>query len=432
MRTGDDVRLGRPLLVAVAGGLPLVHAFACTTDEPPPAVPNDAAPDILMADVGDTFIREDDADPPRPAEIPENWERYDGYSKLCQHYLPKDAAWLPPPIRWKPCDVDASVSCRQIAEEPGQKNSIGAHASRRTSGEIAIAFARTSGGLRYHLVADADGPTRFALLSASDRCQVDRHRLYGERFTIALTEQGTLGGMLIGDVHSFTPRVATRFTDVVAHDMYPASFAILSLSNGHSFRSYRWSDGAFDAELVAPDGYQNDDPRSFEGGFTWTSDNGVDTKVRLYTPTGGARDLIRSGQLAVGDGSLGTDTVDMVWLRAYGRSSVGPKFSNVEIFAAPFTTDPSAVASRRLRSEEGTSVSVREFTVGCGYAARSTGADIRIIRIATGESWKLPTLAGWSEPLVITCDEIFMRAYFGFGTVARVRLDSLGPPIPPD
>jgi hypothetical protein len=57
---------------------------------------------------------------------------------------------------------------------------------------------------------------------------------------------------------------------------------------------------------------------------------------------------------------------------------------------------------------------------------------VRIIRIATGESWKLPAIAGWSEPLVITCEEIFMRAYFGFGTVARVRLDSLGPPIPPD
>lgn len=426
------MRVGRPLLVAIAGAIPLVHAFACTTDAPSAPNLSDAA-DAAPADAGrDVFVPDDDADPPRPPGVPADWNRFDGYSKFCQHYLPKDVATLPAPIRWEPCRVDAGVSCRQIAEEPNQTNGIGANGSRRSTGELAFAFARKAGDLWYHIVADADGPTRFALLAASDRCQVDRHRVYGDRFVIALTERNALGGMIVGDVQSISPTAAARYTDQVAHDLYPASFAILSLSNGHSFRSYRWADGAFEAELVAADGYQNGDPRPFEGGFTWKSSDGYDTKVRIYTPESGARDLIKSGQFAIGDADLGTDGKDLVWMRAYGRTNVGPTFKSLEIFAAPFTTDPGAVVPRRLRSEEGIAFGIREFTVGCGYAARSTGLDIRIVKIATGESWKLPTIAGWSEPLLITCDEIFMRAYFGFGTVARVRLDSLGPSIPPD
>lgn len=434
MRTGDHVRVGRAFVGAVVTAVPLLHALSCTSDAPVATPSNDAAAEATDAGA-DMPARDSDYDPPRPAGIPDGWERFDGYSKFCQHYLPTSLQALPPPVRWEPCSVDAGagVSCRQMAEEPGQKNTVWSHVSRLSTGEVVMTVDRQDGDFYYRLIAEADGPTRFALLEANyDRCQIDRPRLWRDRFVMGIIERSELGGMIIGDVGSIRPRVATRYADNVAHDMYATSFGVVSLSDGHSFRSYRWADGAFDAELVAADGYQNGDPRPFEEGFTWTSSDGFDTKVRMYIPSAGARDLIKSGQLAVGDGDLGTDGKDFVWVRASGRTNVGPTFASLEIFTAPFTTDPASLVPRRLRSEEGIAFGIREFTVGCGYAARSTGTHVRIVKIGTGESWKLPSVAGWSEPLFITCDEIFMRAYFGFGSVARVRLDSLGPAIPPD
>lgn len=107
---------------------------------------------------------------------------------------------------------------------------------------------------------------------------------------------------------------------------------------------------------------------------------------------------------------------------------------------APYSEDPSVVAStrRRLRSQDGTGFGAAPWIVGCGYAARSNGADTRIVRIADGRSWVLPSVTGslhWSSPVALTCEELFVRAAeagTNVMTIARVRLDSLGPGIDPD
>ena len=91
------------------------------------------------------------------------------------------------------------------------------------------------------------------------------------------------------------------------------------------------------------------------------------------------------------------------------------------------------------------------MVVGCGYAARSTTLEpspgeftttTYVVRLSDGVAWALPdgpnTSFGWRRPLAITCDEIFalvdsapngrMTSFFN---VARLRLDALGPGIPP-
>jgi hypothetical protein len=75
--------------------------------------------------------------------------------------------------------------------------------------------------------------------------------------------------------------------------------------------------------------------------------------------------------------------------------------------------------------------------VTCGYAARSNGLHIRVVRLSDGQSWTLSNATtdpwGWSEPLAVTCTELFATVHIpGATRLARIRLDALGPGIAPD
>jgi hypothetical protein len=137
-----------------------------------------------------------------------------------------------------------------------------------------------------------------------------------------------------------------------------------------------------------------------------------------------------------GFGDLGTDGKDLVWIDAQGRASQSSSspFTTLTIMTAPFMTEPNAVVSRRLRTEDGPGFGASNFVVGCGYAARSNGQHIRIVRLSDGYSWALPTgKFYWQNPLALTCTELFASVLSGGELrTARIRLDSLGRGISPD
>ena len=46
---------------------------------------------------------------------------------------------------------------------------------------------------------------------------------------------------------------------------------------------------------------------------------------------------------------------------------------------------------------------------------------------------RIRTSWGWGDPVAVTCSEVFMYATTATtDTIARVRLDALGPGLPPD
>ncbi|MDB4938349.1 MAG: hypothetical protein JWP87_5321, partial [Labilithrix sp.] len=90
------------------------------------------------------------------------------------------------------------------------------------------------------------------------------------------------------------------------------------------------------------------------------------------------------------------------------------------------------------------------FAVGCGYATRENEVKrdggylpgTTIIRLSDGYGWHLPDGPGvdwgWRRPLAITCDEVFVLVAErptptapARTNIVRVRIDSLGPPMPP-
>jgi hypothetical protein len=162
------------------------------------------------------------------------------------------------------------------------------------------------------------------------------------------------------------------------------------------------------------------DKRSYGNGISvWTHDTG--TRDFLRWPGDGTR----------GAADLGTDGVDMAWTYGEGKADRGRSYPRRSIMTAPFTSDPTALKPRRLRSAPHSGVGNWPWLVGCGYAAHQ-GA----VRLRDGVSWLVPSSPRELElttPLGITCEEIVAQGRVGGRlTIVRVKLASLGDGMPPD
>ena len=205
---------------------------------------------------------------------------------------------------------------------------------------------------------------------------------------------------------------------------------------------YPWNNAApisLWAESQDPD-FQEDVPVGSDDAIFWTSSSSLSQRIRVWTPTDGTRRLLSDGDGTTnGFADLGTDGRDLVWLRGLGRTDPWGPYASLAIYTAPYTTNPSSVVPRRLRSEVG-STGARPFVVGCGYALRNTDNDIRLVRLSDGTSWSFPRGGNpgslqWSDGVGVTCNEVILVAYVPAtkaDTVARLPIDSLGPGIPAD
>jgi hypothetical protein len=141
---------------------------------------------------------------------------------------------------------------------------------------------------------------------------------------------------------------------------------------------------------------------------------------------------------------FGTDGVHMVWMYGEGKGPVQEPYPVRSVMMSPFTTDPAAIAPTRLRSYPSADALILPWIVNCGYAAVEMEPDrILVVRLSDGWSWELSTLdVGDAGPIsqwnfgtvfALSCEEVFLRGGVGLQmNIARVRLDALGPGMPPD
>lgn len=135
---------------------------------------------------------------------------------------------------------------------------------------------------------------------------------------------------------------------------------------------------------------------------------------------------------------MGTDGADLVWNYGEGRTNPNDVFPMTWVMTSPYTTDPALLKPRKVRLT-GNYGAVNRYEVGCGYAAHTAGsgpfdAFIEVVRLADGTAWRVDPTKGtwaWGHVIALTCEEVFVWFQGPEQGIARIRLDSLGPGIPP-
>ncbi len=173
----------------------------------------------------------------------------------------------------------------------------------------------------------------------------------------------------------------------------------------------------------------------------WSSGYASPMKHKVWTADAGSRDFLSFGtDAARGAADLGTDGKDMVWVEGAGRPNASERFTTVTARTAPFTSDPTLIVPRTLRSDlSAYGVAGSDFVVGCGYAARNansflladggTTTALQFIRLADGHDAHRvnPTGAGWqwTQVLAITCDEVFVLGHLGYDfNITRIPMNT--------
>jgi hypothetical protein len=296
------------------------------------------------------------------------------------------------------------------------------------------------------LIADVDGNVHVALLIAGTSAQVCGLIPTGfteGKYAFNITRMGPTGqGMLAGSVDSLHPSIVEALPDDKPADFNVSSQWLLRMNIG-PITALSW-DGqsealvydpakdpdhlpGFESVLVAGDVFFDVNVGGLSGTMAWNQSVGLQPLLRWY------------GNPDKASGNFGTDGKDMVWTYGEGKLPGGYKYTKLSVMTAPYTLDPAkaALTSRRLRSDPTTFFPIK-YAVGCGYAARMETTDtegnyVLVVRLTDGVSWKLMPKDPMSYPVGavgLTCDELFFED--PTQRVGRVRLDSLGPGIPPD
>jgi len=455
-------------LFAVSAAAAIVRGGSGCSSEPA-ATGTEAGVDAPVADVRvDRTPPELDA---AHASSFEGWDHYADYDPFCEFYVPHARENLPAPIRWEPCRANPETttkSCRQMVLdwEPAkliqELISPGTRALRRADGRVALMTARYQLEGTFRLIADLDGPVLVAIREQRpERCVLNSEVSNGEHYAFRVLDseaKGSLseygGGALGGQLDELRPRVLRHYHDSFTRSFIAGAPGLLEVSGG-LMSLYSWNDGSLvkDVWSSSQDNGLAQNYQFFHGpALFWASDTYAINKQKVYAPPAEVKDLLSYGDdFTKGVADLGTDGTNLVWIEGFNRPGPSGVFPDVTAYVAPYTTDPAQIVKRALRSDlSGYPFGTGPFVVGCGYAARSTfmkrdgGFEdgTLLIRLADGYAWHLADGPGvdwgWRQPLAVTCDEILVTVAERptpsappRTNIARVRIDSLGPPTAP-
>lgn len=478
------VRRKRAARFVAMGGLVTgalaVQAGACGSDAADVASDDDGSADAAIAErtAPDSAWQDESDAASTPEASLEGWAPLTEYPG-CGFQYPTDRAYLPEAVTWEPCSAaggDAGLPgpegmvCRRMAtpwkgaDAYGGVDATSAHVE--PDGRVLMIVGRRTSLGRFWIVANADGPLQTALYLPEDSTCVhnyfDKVRFGHYVFRVfddATSKEDRSGGALGGTVDELKPRV------LFPRGHKPSSFFSHGYSPGrHYFVEYAPPDRVLTFDTVAQvdvlKGGPEDDDLVYsnyvfqEDSIFWVGLSTRRSAVKVWTREGGIKTLLDHGQdLSQGLGGFATDGVDMVWMLGSGRTNTSDlSFPANELWTAKYSTESSNVAStkRRVSAETRLFYWDEKFVVGCGYAALRVIGDtgvwnfgFRLTRLSDGVSWIVANTSEkqfgqvrFTTPIAITCDEVFVSGSSVVdgnerGELARIRIDSLGPGLPP-
>lgn len=458
------------LLASVAGAAVVRGGSGCSSEPTATGGDSGGGTDAPGADVRvDRSVPADDATYPSPIE---GWDVYADYDLSCGFLVPKARENLPAPIRWEPCRANPQTSdksCRQMVLDwkPGMQVGTelitpGSQAFTRANGAVVIQTARYQADGTVRMVAEADGPVLVAVREqVPNKCVLGETVANGDYYgyqvydSEAKGEVSSYGGGAIGGaLDDLRPKVLRHYHDSFTRGFIAGAPGLLEVSGG-LMSLFSWNDGSPIKDVWSSsrdNGLAQNYQFFFGSTLFWASDDDAINKQKVFTDVGGVKDLLSFGDDTTrGIADLGTDGQQLVWVEGTDRPQPNGVYPNVTAFVSPFTTEPAQIQKRALRSDlSGYGFGTSPFVVGCGYATRSAemksdggfASGTQLIRLSDGYAWRLPDGPnvdwGWRRALAVTCDEVFiLLAEKPTPTapprtnIARVRIDSLGPPTPP-
>ena len=406
--------------------------------------------------------------------VPEGWEEYPVMDCQYRFYVPSSREFLPAPLVWEPCTSSIGplpYECRQIkvdwpSFEPPPYALGGQHSGYVDSnGRVVIQLQKnyeiSRGGRLWGqmgLVVEADGPVRQAFWR--DYVPKDTGRqitVYGS--AIASGKSGWSVDEWIGNHPNRCAALAgddTLLRPPIFFDRLQSApdvaivipGARFFLENSRQRRVFKWDGTDMGIAAYATSAHS---PAQWVGDtLLFALESSPNFRVVRWTEKDGTKILVGSDfeqDYLKGAANPGSDGKDLVWVQGEGRDDDSAAFSSRWIMTSKFTTNPSEIMPRRLTRMPKGVIGTNRLPppVGCGYLAltydsgypKTEEHGLLVVRLSDGVSWKLPSLGpgdGWFPAIAITCDEVFAR-YSGAGahleTIRRVRLDSLGPGIPP-
>ena len=432
--------------------------------------------DILGPDIGSDVDATDGAEcSPRtiPPDVPAGWVEFPVMDCKYRLYVPPTKDLLPEGLTWEPCTTDLgpdTFDCRQIhvdwpsVHDPPYAIGDVSPAYVEDDGRVVLqlnkAYRRTSAGGDVEkgtmsMVVEADGSVRQALwtdygvdtwlpmvLSGRSVSRSKSTWEVSEWDGSHVVRVVSLGG---DDTDLSPPVLMDRLADSPDAALAYAGPSYW-LEQGSQRRIVGW-DG-MDHGLVSNHPTTALSPAQWVGDtLLWAYESGYTHRLWTWTKPDGARELTPfPADNSTGAGNPASDGKDLVWVQGEDLTPADEWWPTRSIMTAPFTTDPSKLQPRRLRSWRlpwiGTSFNLP--VVGCGHAAFLYGSadgsnaelTLLIVRLLDGVAWELhgPSMPGphWHSPIAITCSEVFTIFEGPMWSVRRIRLDSLGPGLPAD
>lgn len=388
---------------------------------------------------------------------PEGWVKWTEYSESCPLYHAPSAELMPEPIEWEPCpDAPAGLDC-EVMHGDGSvagTSDLDVHEgttyllTRRVTSEYWLDFVADVDGpvvnAVMRVVSSTDTPTKVGCAAGPDDLN-QGHYVLGIRGHDAFGDsndsphRGAMGGV-IGDP---VPRLLAHYDHDIVYSFWVDASWLMRIGAYESILTVApWESLSPDTVITSPpldpESLKASQPLITHGVVFWATATLYQHGINVWDPVNGARPLVRyEGDFTRGAGDLGTDGVDLVWAQGEGKEPQEYKYPIRHMMTAPFTSDPAALAPRRLRSTPYSNIGSQQWEVGCGYASHTAGSyRVAIVRLSDGVSWLVSQQAPDflpSTPLGIDCTHAYMFGLFdGRYTIARVALASLGAGTPPD
>jgi hypothetical protein len=391
----------------------------------------------------------------KPAVIPDGWLPWTEWACKCPFWIPPDKDHMPKPVEWEPCGLPGLPGCRKMVTWWAKDNfAIGiAGLFKDGAGKPVLVVGRTAGDdWTQTIIADPDGPLYFAMMrptNSATGCELGIPTTGGGRIgfaawgdgTTAYVEDSPIDGLIWGQFPQFYPKVAP-IRDATQDNWDWVTGAGWWLRGGTASGDVLFSPDFSTSKQLwpqpgsdMPSNWANL-PQIIGNDVLFVTADPYRAAIMAYDNVHSVHPLVSYGDdMTRGASNLGTDGKDMVWSYGEGKQPFDHGYPKVSVMTAPYTTDPAKLQPRRVRADPGMWAG-ESFAVGCGYAGhRGTPARRAFLtRLSDGAAWVLDggpnDSVTWPGVLGFTCDEVFVN--LNLNTIARIKLDSLGPGLPPD